>query len=54
MIAVGAVLQGSEIKGAQIFGLGMLQLTRLALDYLVRKFTLFSLPSYAHRDHLSL
>ena len=52
MVAVGAILQGREIKSAHVFGLGMLELTRLAIDYLVRKFSPF--PNHLIRPRLRL
>ena len=54
MIAVGALLQGTEIKGAQIFGLGMLELTRLALDYLVSNCILLLCHLMQHRLRLTI
>ena len=41
MVAVGAMLQGRDIKGAHVFGLGMLELSRIAVHHVVRKLSSF-------------
>ena len=46
MVAVGAMLQGRDIKGAHVFGLGMLELSRIAVHHVVRKLSSFPTISY--------